>query len=86
MGAAFQRVDKLDVVLKYLVKTKGQDDAAVRTDTFLMHKKLGVFSKFCDAEALLGNLLIATRFTKMLNYLEITSSSTVDYSKDKRII
>lgn len=37
LGTAFQRVDKLDVVLKYLVKTKGQDDAAVRTDTFLMH-------------------------------------------------
>lgn len=49
-------------------------------------KKRGVFLKFCDVGALLGNLLIATRFTRMLNYLEITSFSTVVYSKDKGII
>lgn len=37
LGAAFQRVAKSEVLLKYLVKTKGQDDVKIRTDIFLVH-------------------------------------------------
>lgn len=36
-GTVFQRVAKFEVLLQYLVKTKGQGDVKVRTNTFLVH-------------------------------------------------
>jgi len=34
---AFQRVDKLEVLLAWLAKTKWYNDVTVRPDTFLVH-------------------------------------------------